>query len=155
MDYDLLLPALIRCFGPLLKTVVLFGSRARGDATPDSDYDIFVVAEGLPENPVSRSRQLRGALIPCLADLPGTVNLHGKTPREFEADLTPLFLEVCVDGICLYGKDYFEPLRKKALAALAASGMRRRRAGRQLFWMFPDARARNWELTWEGYRERR
>jgi predicted nucleotidyltransferase len=97
--YDILLQALAGRFGSLLKTVVLFGSRARGEASPDSDHDIFVVAEDLPANPMARSRQLRGALIACLADLPGAINLHGKTPQEFEADLTPLSLEICVDGI--------------------------------------------------------
>ena len=32
--------------GQSLKEVWLFGSRARGDALPDSDFDILVVAEG-------------------------------------------------------------------------------------------------------------
>jgi uncharacterized protein len=154
MDYEIILPVLKQGFGSQLKAVVLFGSRARGDASHDSDYDFFVVAEHLPQDPIKRAGLLRTALLPCLADLPGAVNLHGKTPEEFEADLTPLVLEICVDGICLHGKDYFEPLRKKGLAALAASGMQRVRAGGELFWMFPDAQPRNWELTWEGYRER-
>ena len=32
--------------GPALRAIWLFGSRARGDATPDSDYDLVVVADG-------------------------------------------------------------------------------------------------------------
>jgi len=36
--------------GPSLKEIWLFGSRARGDARLDSDYDMLVIAEGkLPE----------------------------------------------------------------------------------------------------------
>lgn len=35
-------------YGPRLKRVLLYGSRARGDHQPDSDYDILVVLE----NPV-------------------------------------------------------------------------------------------------------
>jgi predicted nucleotidyltransferase len=136
-SYLTLLQALSASLGSRLKTVVLFGSRARGEASPDSDHDIFVVARGLPADPLGRARQLRGALIDCLADLPGAINLHGKTPREFEMDLAPLYLEICVDGICLHGEDYFEPLRQRALAALASSGMERRRVGGNLFWMFP------------------
>jgi len=34
--------ALRQLYGPALDRVVLFGSRARGDATPDSDYDVAV-----------------------------------------------------------------------------------------------------------------
>ena len=34
--------ALTRMYGERIERVVLFGSRARGDARPDSDYDIAV-----------------------------------------------------------------------------------------------------------------
>ena len=151
--YAILIHALRDSFGSRLKAVVLFGSRARGDAAADSDHDIFVVAEDLPAEPLRRTKLVRGAISDCLAALPGAINLHARTPSEFEAVLTPLYLEVCVDGICLFGESYFEPLRRRGLAALASSGMERKRVGRSLFWMFADARPRNWELTWGGYRE--
>jgi uncharacterized protein len=38
--------ALDEAYGPRLERVVLFGSRARGDARPDSDYDVAVFLEG-------------------------------------------------------------------------------------------------------------
>ena len=153
-EYTILLQALTSAFGSRLKTIVLFGSRARGEAGPGSDHDIFVVAEDLPVDPLARTRRVRGALLPWLADLPGAMNLHAKTPSEFEADLTPLVLDICVDGICLYGEEYFEPLRGRCLAALSSSGMKRTRVGGSLFWMLPGGGPRNWELTWEAYRER-
>lgn len=152
--YARIVDALAGFFGKRLRTVVLFGSRARGDALPESDHDLFIVAEGLPTEPLERVRETRGALMSALPDLPGAVNLHARTPEEFEEDLTPLYLDVIVDGICLYGQDYFEPMRRKGLAALESSGMHRTRTGRTLFWMLPGNRPRNWELTWDGYRER-
>lgn len=152
--YEKIVDALSGFFGNRLRTVVLFGSRARGDARPESDHDLFIVVEGLPTAPLDRARETRAALMPALLDFPGAVNVHARTAAEFEADLTPLYLEVIVDGICLYGEDYFEPMRRRGLAALASSGMRRTRSGRTYFWMFPDDRLRNWELTWDGYRER-
>lgn len=36
-------------FGQRLREVVLFGSRARGDASEDSDVDVLVVADDLDE----------------------------------------------------------------------------------------------------------
>ncbi len=153
-EYEPLVEALSNRFGSNLKAVVLFGSRARGDASPYSDHDIFIVADSLPVEPLSRTRQVRACLQHLLAELPGAMNLHAKTPAEFEVDLTPLYLDVCVDGICLFGAEYFEPLRKRGLAALSASGMKRKRVGGSLFWMLPGNGPRNWELTWEGYRER-
>jgi predicted nucleotidyltransferase len=37
--------ALDELYGPRLKRVILFGSRARGDAQADSDYDVAVFLE--------------------------------------------------------------------------------------------------------------
>ncbi len=39
--------ALDEIYGARLERVVLFGSRARGDAKPDSDYDIAVFIDGM------------------------------------------------------------------------------------------------------------
>jgi len=37
---------LVALYGPRLKQVLLYGSRARGDFHDDSDYDVLVVLEG-------------------------------------------------------------------------------------------------------------
>ncbi len=39
--------ALAEMYGDRLERVVLFGSRARGDAQPDSDYDLAVFLNGM------------------------------------------------------------------------------------------------------------
>lgn len=44
--------ALAELYGPVLDRVVLFGSRARGDAKPDSDYDVAVFLTEM-ENPLA------------------------------------------------------------------------------------------------------
>jgi len=41
--------ALRKLYGPALDRVVLFGSRARGDSTPDSDYDVAVFLKGVDD----------------------------------------------------------------------------------------------------------
>jgi uncharacterized protein len=40
---------LAEIYGARLERVVLFGSRARGDARPDSDYDVAVFLTSLPD----------------------------------------------------------------------------------------------------------
>ena len=39
--------AVAKTYGERLERVILFGSRARGDAQPDSDYDVAVFLHGM------------------------------------------------------------------------------------------------------------
>ena len=41
--------ALNQIYGDRIKRVVLFGSRAWGDARPDSDYDVAVFLDLMPD----------------------------------------------------------------------------------------------------------
>ena len=152
--YGPIVASLRETFGERLKTVVLFGSQARGEATVSSDHDLLVVAEDLPRQPLARQRAVRLTLQPVLDLLPGAVSFIAKTPDEVAANLTPLLLDVCADGLCLWGGDYFEPLREKALTALRQAGLRRPALGGGWRWLLPGVPERDWELTWEGYRER-
>ena len=151
-QYALVLQTLIAAFGERLKAVVLFGSYARGEARPDSDHDLLVVIDNLPVDPVARQRLVRLVLLPILDRLPGAISLVAKTPQEVAANLTPLLLDICVDGLCLYGASYFEPYRYRGLTALRQSNLRRQRVGGTLMWLAPSV-TRNWELGWEGYFE--
>jgi predicted nucleotidyltransferase len=151
--YQLVLQSLVENFGQRLKWVVLFGSQARGEARPESDHDLFIVVEDLPLEPLARQRSVRIVLLPILADLPGAINFVAKRPDEVAANLTPLLVEVCVDGICLYGESHFQPYRQKALVALRQAGLRRHKLSNSTMWLFPHLPIGNWELSWEGYRE--
>lgn len=65
---------------PNLARLLLFGSRARGDARSDSDYDLLVVSP-LPPGARNRAVALRIALL----DLDATFDIVVLTPAEFEA----------------------------------------------------------------------
>jgi predicted nucleotidyltransferase len=147
--YKPVIDRLLDVFKNRLKTLVLFGSQARKRAEQSSDHDIFLVIANLPNNLIKRQKQIRTAIW----DISYRINTIAKTPEEMEKNLTPLIFEVCIDGICLYGKDFFEPYRKKALNALKKSGLQRKRIGREWYWQFDKAPRREWELTWEGFHE--
>ncbi len=66
---------LVRQFGPL--RIILFGSRARGEAGPHSDVDLLVV---LPH--VADKRQAAIAMRQALADLPVCKDIIVTTPEE-------------------------------------------------------------------------
>jgi len=147
--YKPLIGHLLDAFGSRLKAVVLFGSRARKQSKEDSDHDIFLAIENLPDNQLERQKEIRKAIW----DVPIRINTISKTPEEIERNLTPLMLEVCVDGICLYGNDYFKPYMEKALDALRNSGLTRKRVGREWYWHFDKIPKKEWELTWRGFHE--
>ena len=48
--------ALEALYGPALERAVLFGSRARGDATAGSDYDVAVFLTDMPDRRVEFNR---------------------------------------------------------------------------------------------------
>lgn len=98
--------AIERCETPFeIKGVIAFGSRVKGKATPYSDFDILVVAEGI--NP---KRHRRGSEIMqikrCLPLQPLDVLLL--TSEEVISNFknhNPLFLDIAVEGIILMDND--------------------------------------------------
>jgi len=147
--YRPLIENLKNTFARRLKTVVLFGSQARSKTILPRDHDIFVVIENLSENPLQRLKEVRKTIL----DVPLEVNFIAKTPEEVDKNLTPLMLEIIVDGICLYGEKYFEKYRQPGLQALKQSGLKRVRIGKGWYWKFDKVPERNWELNWDGYHE--
>jgi len=57
--YNHLIQQLVNNFGQRLKTVVLFGSRAREEAEDTIDHDLLLVIDRLPEEPVKRLKTVR------------------------------------------------------------------------------------------------
>jgi uncharacterized protein len=86
-------------FGDRIERMVLFGSRARGDASHDSDYDIAIFL-----NDFADRRQEVRRLVPLVTDIveeTGAV-IH---PLPFRAgtwrERTPLMHEIRLDGVDL------------------------------------------------------
>ena len=84
--------------GDDLVAVVLFGSRARGEAREGSDWDVLIIANDLPGRTLERVIRLKRMLPP---EYRGEVSLLAKTPEEFMSNLPDLYLDIALDGIIL------------------------------------------------------
>jgi predicted nucleotidyltransferase len=106
----------LNLFNENLYSICLFGSLARGEAKPESDIDVLVVAEGLPNDAGLRYKKafeikkklketevykkLKKANKPCL------ISEIYLTPKEVEKH-PPILLDIIEDGIILYDKKEF------------------------------------------------
>ena len=108
-----------------------------------------MVVEDLHGDSFIRQREVRTSIW----GIPLRINIVAKTPEELDADLNPALLEICVDGVCLYWEEYFKRYLKKVMNALKDSGLKRKRVREDWCWKFEEIPDREWELTWEGFRE--
>jgi len=142
--------ALKRGLGNRLIAVVLFGSRARGEAREDSDWDLLVLAQDLPPRLFQRHRTLK-QMLP--ASERGRISLLAKTTQEFEASLPALYLDIALDGIILYDSDsYMANKLEKLRALIGEKGLHRERAGRDLVWRWQEFPGFGWAVEWDGAR---
>lgn len=91
--------ALAATYGERLERVVLYGSRARGEGRPDSDYDIAVFLRA-PGSLWQESGRLAEIETSILYDTGAVINALPFPAGEYEAR-TPLMHELRRDGVDL------------------------------------------------------
>lgn len=127
--------------------IVLFGSRARGEADEASDWDLLVIARNLPDETLERHIRLKKMLPPLWR---GRVSILAKTPQELEARLPALFLDIALDGIVLYDVDGYATRRLAGLKQLLEKrGLYRQRVQDDLVWRWERFPGFDWSLEWE------
>ncbi|MET1160466.1 MAG: nucleotidyltransferase domain-containing protein [Thermoprotei archaeon] len=90
------------------KLIVLFGSRARGDYTDESDIDILVVADDLPKDPREAFDVLRDPRFPLVNPIGMNTEVFLKKLHEGNT----FVLEILEDGkILYYDKSFLEQVR--------------------------------------------
>ena len=103
-------------------TVILFGSRARGDYNRASDYDLIVISRKLSGNFLARTKplyKLNEEFLP--------VDVLAYTPAEFLKaleNLSPSALDAMREGIVLYDNGFYEVARRH-FEELKRRGMRK------------------------------
>jgi predicted nucleotidyltransferase len=94
---------LIETYSDRLIAIILFGSQARGDATPDSDFDVLIVLK----DPVKTGKEIERTgyfLSPlCLKYNVVICNLFLSANR-FENEQTMLMQNITKEGIYFYDK---------------------------------------------------
>ena len=106
---------LIEGFGEKLRSIILFGSIASGRMRPESDIDLLIIAENLPENYSERLKLLRRMTVGIEEE---AIRLWREkkiyplidpiilTPEE-ASRIQPFYLDLLENSIIIYDKDRF------------------------------------------------
>ncbi|MBD3307366.1 nucleotidyltransferase domain-containing protein [candidate division KSB3 bacterium] len=85
--------------GDHLRQVILFGSRARGDNAPDSDYDCLVIVDAVSPDLLNILDQVAGEFLYTYNRIFSVVPVSEKRHRQ--QIYNPLFMNVSKEGIPL------------------------------------------------------
>jgi predicted nucleotidyltransferase len=140
--------ALRQGLGERLAAVVLYGSRARGDARADSDWDLLVIAEDLPRGVMDRQQFFAQALWKhCRI----AVSILARTPQGFESHLPSLYLDIALDGQILYDPQEYAARKLATVHQLIGRlGLYRERTEAGDLWRWQQEPTTPWTLAWES-----
>jgi len=85
-------------FGARLRGVVLYGSEARGEASPDSDIDVLVLLDGPVKEPDDSWRCIR-VVYPLVLESERPIHAEPVDVRDYEAQEFPLYRTAKEEGI--------------------------------------------------------
>lgn len=85
-------------FGDRLRGVVLYGSCARGDQTPESDIDIIVLLDTVPDVGIELRRCVR-AVYPLALEWDRRISVKPVEASAYRDSDCPLFRRVRKEGI--------------------------------------------------------
>jgi len=144
---EIILSRIQSFYGDRLVSVVLFGSVARETQSFESDIDMVIVANGLPNGRMKRIREFEAVEKEIASSLMNLkkegihteISAIIKTPEEVKIG-SPLFLDMVEDAKILFDKDAFFSTRLAQLKEhLKSLGARRVWRGNAWYWILkPD-----------------
>lgn len=140
-DVELLRDRLRHLKEPYIKTVIMFGSRARGESKERSDVDLFVLHEDCEvEDPVARRSHLYNLMREVIGEEFEDLTVVDMELERFlkPKEITSLLLNVYWDGLVAFDRtetlrDFLEQVKEK----IVKSGLERVRDGRAYHWVLP------------------
>lgn len=105
-------------------TIILFGSRAKGDFNRASDYDLIVVSKKLKGDPLRKTKVLYQLNEEFL-----NVDILAYTPSEFIKaleNLSPSALDAMENGIVLHDNGFYR-IAKRKFEELKRRGLKKER----------------------------
>jgi len=138
-------------FGDSLVSICFFGSVVRGDATPESDIDVLIVAEKLPVDIGWRVRQT-SSIHEALRRSKAYRKLRAQLRNAFVSDILltrdeakmhpPILLDLTEDAELVYDKDRFlESVLEDIRRRLVELGAKKVKADKGYYWVLkPEAK---------------
>lgn len=115
------------------RALILFGSRARGQHTEESDADVCLIAEDLPEDLFQRRYPAPSGY--------RRLSVFGFHPQEFLQQLrqgNPFTLEIMYEGVILYDDGFLRQAREVYQEAIRCYHLRRTARG----WDWPGSKGK-------------
>jgi len=112
--------------GDNLESIILFGSRARGDYLSDSDFDILIILKECKDRMIDRPLKY----YEVISSMP--IDLSVYTVNEFEKmykDGNCLVLDILYEGVVLYDRGFFAKMRERFMKMLRDGKIERLKDG--------------------------
>ena len=106
---------ILKLEGNNLESIILFGSRARGDYLSDSDFDILIILRECKDRVIDRPLKY----YEVISNMP--IDLFVYTVDEFEKmykDGNCLVFDILYEGVVLYDRGFFTKMRKRFMKML-------------------------------------
>jgi predicted nucleotidyltransferase len=90
-----------------MRLMILFGSRARGDFTKSSDYDVLVVGDEIPKDPRKVPNELYMSIVKMYDGEVDAVFMNTEVFLRKLRDGSPFLLQIIEEGRVLYKDEEF------------------------------------------------
>ena len=126
---------------PYIKTVILFGSRARGESKERSDVDLLVLHEGCEvKDPVARRSHLYNLMREAIGEEFEDITVVDMELELFlkPKEITALLLNVYWDSFVVYDRtENLQGFLGQVREKIVKGGLKRVRDGRAYYWVLP------------------
>lgn len=128
--------------GSCIRAVLVFGSRARGEAEGKSDLDLLILHEGCGvEDPVLRRRYLYSLIREVIDGVFEDITVIDMMLKHFlkPVEINSLLLNIYWDAIVVYDEtDILQEFLIHVRESITKCGLKRVKNGKAYYWILPE-----------------